>query len=129
LLDQQGDPENLRDQLTECLDQMRTSEQQGREAEVEPAVLAELREALALGFDVGQPRPLGELCRALVLDLDRFPVKRPMRPDDLPLPDRSEYLQFLAPPARKPGRNDPCWCGSGKKYKHCHMRSDRAPIA
>jgi preprotein translocase subunit SecA len=23
-----------------------------------------------------------------------------------------------------PGRNDPCWCGSGKKYKHCHMRTD-----
>jgi len=22
------------------------------------------------------------------------------------------------------GRNDPCWCGSGKKYKHCHMRQD-----
>ncbi len=22
------------------------------------------------------------------------------------------------------GRNDPCWCGSGKKYKHCHMRKD-----
>jgi preprotein translocase subunit SecA len=22
------------------------------------------------------------------------------------------------------GRNDPCWCGSGKKYKHCHMQSD-----
>jgi hypothetical protein len=20
------------------------------------------------------------------------------------------------------GRNDPCWCGSGKKYKHCHLR-------
>jgi preprotein translocase subunit SecA len=18
------------------------------------------------------------------------------------------------------GRNDPCWCGSGKKFKHCH---------
>ncbi|HEX9571763.1 MAG TPA: SEC-C metal-binding domain-containing protein, partial [Burkholderiales bacterium] len=35
-----------------------------------------------------------------------------------------------APPAPKPapfvrqmgkiGRNDPCPCGSGKKYKHCH---------
>lgn len=24
------------------------------------------------------------------------------------------------------GRNDPCWCGSGKKYKHCHWRSDRS---
>lgn len=21
---------------------------------------------------------------------------------------------------KKPGRNDPCFCGSGKKYKHCH---------
>jgi preprotein translocase subunit SecA len=25
----------------------------------------------------------------------------------------------------KPGRNDPCWCGSGKKYKYCHWRSDQ----
>ena len=24
----------------------------------------------------------------------------------------------------KVGRNDPCWCGSGKKYKNCHLRSD-----
>ena len=23
------------------------------------------------------------------------------------------------------GRNDPCPCGSGKKYKYCHMRADR----
>jgi preprotein translocase subunit SecA len=23
------------------------------------------------------------------------------------------------------GRNDLCWCGSGKKYKHCHMRTDK----
>ncbi|HFQ95534.1 MAG TPA: hypothetical protein ENK30_03080 [Anaerolineae bacterium] len=22
------------------------------------------------------------------------------------------------------GRNEPCWCGSGKKYKHCHMPKD-----
>ncbi len=25
-----------------------------------------------------------------------------------------------AEPPRKIGRNDPCWCGSGKKYKKCH---------
>jgi len=25
-------------------------------------------------------------------------------------------------PAGKIGRNDPCWCGSGKKYKKCHGR-------
>jgi len=31
------------------------------------------------------------------------------------------------------GRNEPCWCDSGKKYKHCHMRQDmeaqQGPIA
>jgi uncharacterized protein len=26
----------------------------------------------------------------------------------------------------KPGRNDPCYCGSGLKYKRCHMQSDQA---
>ncbi len=25
----------------------------------------------------------------------------------------------------KVGRNDPCPCGSGKKYKHCHMKTDQ----
>ncbi len=25
---------------------------------------------------------------------------------------------------KKLGRNDPCWCGSGKKYKTCHMAMD-----
>ena len=24
----------------------------------------------------------------------------------------------------RPGRNDPCWCGSGKKYKKCHLEAD-----
>lgn len=33
-----------------------------------------------------------------------------------------EGFKFTPPGARntKPGRNDPCWCGSGKKYKRCH---------
>jgi hypothetical protein len=26
----------------------------------------------------------------------------------------------------KPGRNDPCHCGSGKKYKKCHEGADAA---
>jgi preprotein translocase subunit SecA len=29
----------------------------------------------------------------------------------------------------KVGRNDPCPCGSGKKYKSCHMRKDQAAAA
>lgn len=26
---------------------------------------------------------------------------------------------------KKPGRNDPCYCGSGKKYKKCHLKEDQ----
>ena len=48
--------------------------------------------------------------------------------DDLPPPgfdDEAVLAQEQAPFVRegvKVGRNDPCPCGSGKKYKHCHGR-------
>jgi hypothetical protein len=42
--------------------------------------------------------------------------------------DSDEEASFAPPevPARKRdiGRNDPCWCGSGKKYKKCHRDAD-----
>ncbi len=28
-----------------------------------------------------------------------------------------------------PGRNDPCWCGSGRKYKHCCATVSYVPAA
>ena len=28
--------------------------------------------------------------------------------------------------AAAPGRNESCWCGSGLKYKRCHMSSDQS---
>lgn len=31
--------------------------------------------------------------------------------------------------ANAPGPNDVCWCGSGKKYKKCHMESDQAGLS
>jgi tetratricopeptide (TPR) repeat protein len=37
-----------------------------------------------------------------------------------------------SPPPAKVGRNDPCPCGSGRKYKHCHAAAEsaaRAPAA
>lgn len=27
--------------------------------------------------------------------------------------------QWQPQPVRRPGRNEPCWCGSGQKFKHC----------
>ena len=29
---------------------------------------------------------------------------------------------------KKPGRNDPCHCGSGKKYKNCCFVKDNTPV-
>jgi methionyl aminopeptidase len=31
---------------------------------------------------------------------------------------------LVAPPVRLPKPNEPCWCGSGQKYKRCHQRTD-----
>jgi uncharacterized protein YecA (UPF0149 family) len=30
----------------------------------------------------------------------------------------------VTPKKRKVGRNERCWCGSGKKYKKCHLDAD-----
>ena len=32
----------------------------------------------------------------------------------------------MNPPTERPGRNDPCHCGSGRKYKHCCLDKDEA---
>lgn len=36
-------------------------------------------------------------------------------------PDESQTVKK----DRHLGRNDPCWCGSGRKYKRCHLAADR----
>jgi preprotein translocase subunit SecA len=39
---------------------------------------------------------------------------------------KKKKVAALAPKKEKLGRNDSCWCGSGKKYKKCHMIEDEA---
>lgn len=50
---------------------------------------------------------------------------------DAPHPAAGVIAPFLTPAAgaSKIGRNDPCWCGSGRKYKQCHqVVSDHPPL-
>ncbi len=35
-----------------------------------------------------------------------------------------ERLAFASEPLAEPGRNEPCWCDSGRKYKQCCYRVD-----
>jgi uncharacterized protein YecA (UPF0149 family) len=42
-------------------------------------------------------------------------------------------VNYLVPtadniPENLPGRNEPCWCGSGKKYKKCHVQVDEEKL-
>jgi preprotein translocase subunit SecA len=73
------------------------------------------------------------------------PARRPLRAAARPLPSPARggaggEVRQAAPilqtnrsdggPARSAtpaqiGRNDPCYCGSGRKYKNCHMREDQ----
>jgi preprotein translocase subunit SecA len=39
---------------------------------------------------------------------------------DVALAEAATKKRPVTRPGQKVGRNDPCPCGSGKKYKHCH---------
>ncbi|HUD99303.1 MAG TPA: SEC-C domain-containing protein [Bryobacteraceae bacterium] len=51
--------------------------------------------------------------------------------DEDDIEDEADYIPEPIRRSVTPGRNDPCWCGSGKKYKKCHLEADekgqRAP--
>ena len=47
---------------------------------------------------------------------------QPQRAFGQPSGNGRTAVATAAPPKAKLGRNDPCWCGSGKKYKRCHGR-------
>ena len=36
--------------------------------------------------------------------------------------------RFQTAPRPGLGRNEPCWCGSGRKYKKCHLHNERLPL-
>ena len=59
---------------------------------------------------------------AVVQEPNRQPPKRPAPSPMAKVVPPVSSNRTVAQPAgsRKIGRNDPCPCGSGKKYKHCH---------
>jgi len=90
---------------------------QGRTAEVEPV----LDDALAA--DAGY-RPALEL--AAHYASDRGDARKAMSlARRAGVPDNDSWVQMLSsmlPRQRTDlGRNDPCFCGSGRKYKQCHL--------
>lgn len=38
------------------------------------------------------------------------------------------FQRYVATPRSDIGRNEPCWCGSGRKYKKCHLGHEQATL-
>jgi tetratricopeptide (TPR) repeat protein len=53
-------------------------------------------------------------------------LRRVDAPPGDPLVEVLEHFQ--ARPRTGLGRNRPCWCGSGLKYKKCHLRNEQLPL-
>ena len=87
----------------------------------------------AFSAETPQSMPAPPIARP-VEGLERPPVRPPR--EELTLPPARASSPGMAPapvPAedvpmqpvkveKTPGRNEPCYCGSGKKFKHCHGR-------
>ncbi|MBR9917970.1 preprotein translocase subunit SecA [bacterium] len=51
-------------------------------------------------------------------------VEGPQQTQQQKEPQQVQQTQVPVRSEKKPGRNDPCPCGSGKKYKKCHGRNE-----
>ena len=90
------------------------------------------RELLAAeSMDPDWPLPLIDLAR---IASDRGDVERGLgllrragAEPDHPLVEL--LLAHQPEPRRDLGRNEPCWCGSGRKYKKCHLGREQRTLA
>jgi hypothetical protein len=70
--------------------------------------------------DADAPEPMTpEQQQAFERVWEAHPELEQMRADAEARLEEHGHVRRVAP---KPGRNDPCPCGSGKKFKHCHGR-------
>jgi preprotein translocase subunit SecA len=64
------------------------------------------------GVGTAQPSALAEAAGGTAIGPDGYPMDAPE--------EIAPVQQRRVEAAEQIGRNDPCWCGSGKKFKKCH---------
>ncbi|NNF06221.1 MAG: preprotein translocase subunit SecA [Candidatus Eisenbacteria bacterium] len=75
--------------------------------------------APALGSEAQPKRPTGQPMKSEHAALSAFAAPQPQATATSAAPQSKEPVRV----AERVGRNDPCPCGSGKKYKKCHGNS------
>jgi hypothetical protein len=76
----------------------------------------------AAGYDMTSQDQLNQFAMAYNSSLGQPTVDA--GPGDLVTSNDEEYVSTIRRQSPRIGRNDPCPCGSGKKYKKCCQRSD-----
>ncbi len=84
----------------------------------------------AVDLDPKWPPALTDLARFVADRGDADAALSLLRRAGVPRDDQQvELLQRYLSPARSGlGRNKPCWCGSGRKYKVCHLGREGLPL-
>lgn len=124
MIEIEGDKEGLHSQLRNSQKDMKTGKVKDSESEITPLVLTRFREALSLDFEAGQPVPIPLLCRELVPDLDRVPVKRPLTPHEFPLPQPEHILSEVLESLNERSKEK-----KGRSRKRHKRRKDRGKNA
>jgi len=101
VIEREDEVQRLEEERRRRLEQ-RTQRMQASHAQVAAAAASANAEATEEGAPAGAP---------------------PARPSAAGVIEKQPTVKRERP---KVGRNDPCWCGSGKKYKSCHLKEDAA---
>lgn len=83
--------------------------------------IEELEKDTNVRLDVDLPKLYYNMLAAKAKWLFELPVWEALLPKNERLAIRSQFREDTTIRSKKIGRNDPCTCGSGKKYKHCCM--------
>ena len=88
-------------------------------AEIATPASRVLLTALATDFDGGEDIDVEEFCATALPELASLPTKRDLTAEDVDGYEELQVPETFRRQGPKVGRNDPCPCGSGKKFKKC----------
>ena len=98
----------------------------GQISESETHLLAAERLDPSWPLDPARSGPLRQRSRRCRTRTGPAPPRRPVRRGS----GLVELLTAIRPtPGPTVGRNEPCWCGSGRKFKQCHLHQPARPVA
>ncbi len=115
LLTSAGDPDDIAESFRVAIEQMESEVEANPGEPASPALL----DALTTDFSAGEELSPKAFCARHLPAMLEQPVKRPLTAADVDGYEELDVPETFRRETPKVGRNDPCPCGSGKKFKKC----------